>query len=144
MKVSIFIICSTLLVLMYSCAKKDGPPVVISTSGNVSVVGQWNIGADTTYTGVSTGTNPIIYPGVSGDYYDFTSGGILYIKEGKKLDTLSYNQVSDIEVDIKSFVTPNVVSAVAISSSSPNVIFLNSTLVKSAGGPLQRRVSLGK
>ncbi|WP_259071156.1 hypothetical protein HDF24_23920 [Mucilaginibacter sp. X4EP1] len=142
MKAFIFLICSSLLVLMYSCSKKDGPPAVISTSGNVSVVGTWSVFGDTTYTGVNTGTNPIIYQGQSGDYFRFASGGLLYTKEGSKLDTLSYNQVSDSEVDIKSFATPGVVSAVTIISYSQSIIFLNSPLIKSAGGPQQRKVGL--
>jgi hypothetical protein len=141
MKAFIFLICSTLLVLMYSCSKKDGPPAVISTSGNVSVAGTWNIIGDTTYTGVNTGTNPIIYQGQSGDYFKF-SGGLLYIKEGTKLDTLTYNQVSDTEVDIKSFASTGVTSNLSISSYSQSIIFLSSPLIKSAGGPQQRKVGL--
>jgi hypothetical protein len=141
MKVFIFILCSSLLVLMYSCSK-DGPPAVIPTSGNVSVVGTWSIIGDTTYTGVNTGTNPIIYQGQSGDYFRFASGGILYTKEGTKLDTLTYNQVSDTEVDIKSFTSAGVVSDVTIISYSSTIIFLNSPLIKSPGGPQQRKVGL--
>lgn len=141
MKAFIFLICSSLLVLMYSCSKKDGPPAVISTSGNVSVAGTWSIIGDSTYNGVNTGSSPIIYQGQSGDYFKFASG-VLYIKEGTKLDTLSYNQVSDTEVDIKSFVTAGVTTPVTIISYSQSIMFLSSPLVKSAGGPQQRRVGL--
>jgi len=142
MKAFIFILCSSLLVLMYSCSKKDGPPAVISTSGNVSVIGTWSIIGDTTYTGVNTGTNPIIYQGQTGDYFRFASGGILYIKEGTKLDTLSYSQISDTEVDIKSFASAGVTSAVTISSYSQSIIFLSSPLIKVPAGPQQRKVGL--
>jgi len=63
-------------------------------------------------------------------------------QEGTKLDTLSYSQISDTEVDIKSFASAGVTSAVTISSYSQSIIFLSSPLIKVPAGPQQRKVGL--
>src|SRR5450432_412178 len=67
------------------------------------ITGKWNLVNDS----VVSGTGPQIgiknYIGVSGDYFDFRTNGYLYIKEGAKLDTLSYNVSFGNKILISSF-----------------------------------------
>src|SRR5476649_2744188 len=87
---------------VFSClasCKKSGE------SGPVTLVAKWNLVNDSTASGGAlasplTKTN---YVGVPGDYFDFRADGKLYIKEGAKYDTLTYNTTSGDSVIINNF-----------------------------------------
>jgi len=87
---------------VFSClasCKKSGD------SGPVTLVAKWSLVNDSTAHGGAlasplTKTN---YVGVPGDYFDFRANGKLYIKEGSKYDTLTYNMTSGDSVIINTF-----------------------------------------
>lgn len=67
------------------------------------IVGQWSIITDSGFSGVGVNNHEVIYNGRPGDYFDFRSDGLLYIKEGAALDTLPYKLFSDSTLYIQSF-----------------------------------------
>jgi len=82
-----------LICLALASCKKDNNNI------NESIVGDWNIISDSTW---SSGIGPYgtpssyVYKGVTGDHFDFTGSGKLYVKEGtEKLDTANYTVSKD-------------------------------------------------
>ena len=75
---------------LYSCLKDNGNPAPSRLTGN------WILVNDSTYSGVC-GLCAIVtqarsnYVGQPGDGFNFSSTGILYIKEGANRDTAAYN-----------------------------------------------------
>jgi hypothetical protein len=71
-----------------------------------SLIGNWNIINDSTSL---QGVGPLLtdihsnYIGVQTDYYNFTSEGNLYVKEGTNLDTCTYTFVSSNQINIIAF-----------------------------------------
>jgi hypothetical protein len=97
--VKVFLILTGLLFCLYAC-KKDG-----NTPG--SIAGRWNIVSDSSYTGVGINNHEVTYIGQYGDYYEFTTNGILYTKEGAALDTLRYTLAGDSLITIQSLAITN-------------------------------------
>ncbi len=67
------------------------------------LVGRWSIITDSGFEGVGVNNHEVIYTGRPGDYFDFRSDGLLYIREGAALDTLPYKLLSDSTLSIQSF-----------------------------------------
>jgi hypothetical protein len=71
-----------------------------------SLIGKWNILNDSTSL---QGIGPLQkdihsnYIGAQTDYYNFTSEGNLYVKEGTNLDTCTYTFVSSNQINIVGF-----------------------------------------
>ncbi|MGC4023464.1 MAG: hypothetical protein QM734_16700 [Cyclobacteriaceae bacterium] len=72
------------IVLAFASCKYDS---YVSSSG---LSGRWNVSSDFYYDGVGLGNHAVTYAGQLGDYFNFSSNGMLYTKEGSTLDTLSY------------------------------------------------------
>jgi len=100
--------------IIFSCKKLSVAPA------KPTIMGRWNILSDST-TFILWGSLPKpdtsgqMYPGVSGDYFNFASNGKLYINDHEKigLDTAYFKSVSDTSLLIQYFYTfPNVPNAV--------------------------------
>ena len=73
-------------------------------SGPVSTItGNWSIVFDSTYSGVGTQNHAAVYTGQPGDYFNFSTDGHVYTKEGNILDTLKYSLLSASTIIIDSF-----------------------------------------
>jgi len=96
-KLTTLILVSLIAATIFSCTKTDA---VLPAS----IQGKWSLKLDSVAQGVSTAslqysTN---YVGTSADYFDFRSDNKLYIKEGAKLDTFSYQVNTDNNIYISS------------------------------------------
>jgi hypothetical protein len=89
-----FLILTTLLFCLYACKKGSNPKPG-------SIAGRWNIVSVATDTGVGVNNHVVNYAGQPGDYYEFTTNGILYTREGTASDTLVYTMVGDTSIFIK-------------------------------------------
>jgi hypothetical protein len=134
-----------LMVSLFSC-KRVAPDCCGANPTALSVAGQWNIVADTIYSGVNTGANPAIYVGQSGDYFDFRTDGYVYIKEGASLDTLSYNMFSPGRVAIVAFFPKNLSmpDTCQVKGYTEQNIEIVSSLGEIPAGPQQRKVALSR
>ena len=94
---SYYLLTALFVISCFASCKKTG-----EAAGPVTLVGKWNLVNDSTAYGESyiTKTN---YVGVPGDYFDFRTDGKVYIKEGDKHDTLTYNMVARDSVVINTF-----------------------------------------
>jgi hypothetical protein len=97
MKAACAIIFGCLILCLYACKKGCDP----ANMGPVTIIGNWNIVSLSTSTGVGINNHVVNYAGQPGDYYKFTTNGILYTKEGTALDTLRYTLVSDTSITIQ-------------------------------------------
>ncbi len=94
-KLTTLILTSLIAATIFSC-KKTG------VQGPVSIQGKWSLKLDSIAQGVS-GPSPEYsskHIGTAADYFDFRSDNKLYIKEGAKLDTFSYQLSTDSNVYI--------------------------------------------
>jgi len=134
---SIFII-GTLLSL-YACTKG-------SNNGPATIVAKWNIVSDSTYAGVGYLNHPVDYAGQPGDYFNITSNGVIYTKEGQQLDTLSYHLMGDTGIVITSFgVIANGVPQVSrIKTLTSTSLVIASPLFLSPGGVFGRKITLSR
>jgi hypothetical protein len=85
---------AALLFCLYSC-KKDNSPATFT--------GRWNIVSDSSYTNAPPYSHPVNYAGKPGDYFNITTNGTIYTKEGAVLDTLTYSLSSATTVLIQPF-----------------------------------------
>ncbi|BAU53024.1 hypothetical protein [Mucilaginibacter gotjawali] len=110
------------------------------------LLGKWNVVSDTTYAGVNTGTNPAVYIGQAGDYFDFVADGHIYIKEGAILDTLSFKLASGRQIDINSFmpILNNQSATCQIGGINAKSLSIASPMLTPPAGPQQRIVSLSR
>jgi len=96
MKYSAIIIAFVLVSsIQISCKKNNAG----STSNNVTIVAKWNLINDSSSlsgSGVPQFTYGSNYIGTPADYYDFSTNGNVYIKEGASLDTMRYEVDSTI------------------------------------------------
>jgi hypothetical protein len=101
MKAVYVIIFGCLVLCLYACKKPGCDPGMM---GPAAIIGKWNIVVDSTSTGAGSSNAFAIYTGEPGDYFDINANGYIYTKEGAKLDTSSYQLLSDSTVIIHSFV----------------------------------------
>jgi hypothetical protein len=99
MKAVYAIIFGFLTLCLYTCKKGCGPGMM----GRASIIGKWNIVADSTSAGVGSANAFATYTGKPGDYFDITNNGYIYTKESAKLDTSGYQLLSDSTIIIHSF-----------------------------------------
>jgi hypothetical protein len=92
--VNFLLLAFALVIFQFSCTKSNNTPQ--------SIMGKWNIKIDSSYVGVASNNHKIVYIGQSGDYFNFSSDGHVYIKENSILDTLIYALSSD-SIWIKNF-----------------------------------------
>jgi len=93
MKNSILITISVLVLSVITSCKKA------PLSPTLSVVAKWDLVTDSTYVDYSAGTDDTVgntYMGTTGDYFNFTANGKLYVHEGNVLtDTATYTIAND-------------------------------------------------
>lgn len=133
--------------LMFCMACKK-PEVRICCTANLpdhSIFHQWNIVSDSTYTGVGITNHQVGYLGQPGDYFNMTINGIVYTKEGAKLDTLTYQLVTDSTIVISSFgITLNGVPATSHFSFTPNTMSISTPVIATPGGLFGRKITLSR
>ncbi len=142
------IIAAGLLLCLGACKKysnsNDNKAAILN---NTAVVGKWNVVSDTSYAGVNTGGNPSIHTGQAGDYFDFSTDGHVYTKEGPVLDTLNYSLVSSGEINIAPFGPidngPDELISHIITLTAHNAT-IASPLGETPGGPVKRVVNLSR
>jgi len=100
MKATYLVIIGCLALCLNSC--KQASDAV--TLNQTSIVGKWHIIVDSTSTGAGMANAFATYTGQPGDYFGFADNGYIYIKEGAKLDSSSYQYFSDSSIIIHSFV----------------------------------------
>ena len=69
----------------------------------ISVVGKWDLVADSTLAGVGVYASYTIRIGTTDDYWDFRDDGKVYIKEGTRKDTAGYTRYGADEIAIDRF-----------------------------------------
>ncbi|MEX8548126.1 MAG: hypothetical protein V5804_11045 [Mucilaginibacter sp.] len=90
----------TIFITFFSASCKKGS---VSPKNTTNILGKWNIINDSTFAGVGANNHPVNYAGQTGDYFDLRTDNRIYIKEGTKLDTLSYSLISDATILIVPF-----------------------------------------
>ena len=81
-----------LIIIVFSCKK---------SSNNNSIIGNWSIIDDSTKFVASSSASSSFhsdYIGQPGDYYNFSSNGMMYVKEGAALDSMAYEILSNGQV----------------------------------------------
>jgi len=102
---SVFVIEACLL----SCKKSGQNPNTNTQTGtsntafNGPIGGKWSIKNDSLVAGVGSTVNVTNYIGTTGDYFDFRADNKAYIKEGAKLDTFTFQLLSDSTIRISKF-----------------------------------------
>jgi hypothetical protein len=93
-----------LMLVLWSCTKNTASGPNINHSIPVTtIIGNWSLVFDSTYTGVGTQNHAAVYSGQPGDYFNFSADGHVYTKEGNSLDTLKYSLLSASTIVIDSF-----------------------------------------
>ncbi len=98
-RTTLFGLAAIIAFFLTSCQKDIAPTQKI----NATILGKWNILNDSTFSGVGINHHAVNYTGRTGDYFDCRKDGNIYIKEGIRLDTLSYNLTSDTTILIVPF-----------------------------------------
>lgn len=149
------IFATAFLLILCSCNKNlsgVNPTGNTKTEGNQTsfgqapVTGNWNIVTDSTYAGAGLSNHPVNYTGQPGDYFNITTNGVIYTKEGKQLDTLSYQLKGDTSIIISTFgLTGNGVSAVShIKNLSETTMVIASPVALTPGGVFGRKITLSR
>lgn len=128
--------------LAISCTKD-----ILSVNDIPTITGKWNVITDSTFSGVGAGNHPVNLSGQRGDYFDFRSDGIVYIKEGATLDKLSYTLTSDTTIVMKSFggITLNGVPETSfITNLTIHTVTITAPFLYTPGGTFGRKVNLTK
>jgi hypothetical protein len=148
---------SFLAILLYltACTKTAVP----SKNGMASLTGKWNLVNDSTYGGVGLSNRLTGYTGETGDYFNFSTNGNAYTKEGTVMDTLTYRMVSDTSIIISNFGlilngipdTSNIAVLTANSLTANNrlapmvqMIVIESPFFITPGGEFWRKVTLSR
>ncbi|MGI4749538.1 MAG: hypothetical protein ACRYFB_02795 [Janthinobacterium lividum] len=113
---------------------------------NATILGKWNVLNDSIFEGVGISNHPANYTGKTGDYFDFRNDGKLYIKEGLKLDTSTYQLTSDTTILIPAFgITLNgVTEASHITNLTTHYAAVTAPTVATPGGLFGRKVDLSR
>ena len=136
MKLRNLLILISLFCAAVSCKKSGSAPVY-----PLNIYGKWNMLKDST----SGGAGPLyqgVYNGRAGDCYEFSPGGLCYIKAASR-DTLTYTITSDTTIAMAGFLYNSVV--VVTKPHDPyKYITLTSSTTDPTGGHFYRRVWLGR
>ena len=142
-----------LAVLLYlaACTKTTKSSNESESGG---IIGEWNLISDSTFEGVGASNHPVDYQGSAGDYFNFSSNGSVYTKEGLAFDTLTYRMVSDTRSIITAFgINLNGVQDTSTvsglrtgigSGNSTQIIVIESPLELTPGGEFWRKVTLSR
>ena|ERR1700729_67127 len=133
------------ILLCIACKKQGLPMCCVANPPEVSIFHQWNIVTDSTYTGVGINNHQVVYVGQPGDYFDFETNGVVHMKEGGVLDTLTYQTLSDTTMIVSSFgITLNGVPATSHFSFTANTMHISAPTIATPGGVFGRKISLSR
>jgi hypothetical protein len=91
---------SFLIILLYLAACHK---TAVSSNESAGIIGKWNLVSDSNYEGVGSSNHAVDYTGQPGDYFNFSSDGHVYTKEGFVPDVLTYTMVSNFSIIISDF-----------------------------------------
>lgn len=152
---------AAMAVTIASCGKRNDQPTPVTPTqsdtsknliGNTTLVGDWNIVADT----IINGGQVYPYQGIPGDHYHFTKYGNLFINSGFHafVDTAIYGISVDskavqwvnsyISVDGQSSRTPSTAGVFEIKSVSDHSLFLSQDFTGANGILRQERIWFSK
>ena len=94
---------SFLAALVHFTACTKSAKSSLSTENEQLGPGAWNLVTDSTFEGIAQNNHPVDYTGQPGDYFNFTTDGHVYTREGGLLDTLTSKMVSDSTIIISDF-----------------------------------------
>jgi hypothetical protein len=143
-----FIKLSILVVLLYltACAKTTRSSNY-SKSGDIT--GKWNLVSDSTFEGIGASNHPFDYTGSIIDYFNFSSNGYVYTREGASLETLTYRMVLDSSIIISNFgITLNgvqdtsTISGLTATNGPTQTIVIESHFISTPDGNFWRKVTL--
>ncbi len=139
---------SILAVLLYltGCTKTARSP---NYSKSDDITGKWNLVSDSTFEGIGAGNHPFDCAGSVRDYFNFSSNGYVYTREGASLETLTYRMVLDTTIIISDFgiivngvQETSTISGLTANSSSTQTIVIESPFFPTPGGIFWRKVTL--
>jgi hypothetical protein len=139
-KNALLIIAAGLLLCIHACKPAGVEPTT------ATIAGKWNIVSDSTFAGVGSSNHPVDYGGQPGDYFDFTSNGIIYTKEGLTLDTLNYTVTGDNSIVITAFglIANGVPATSQIKTLTIHSLVIKAPTVLTPGGEFGREVYLSR
>jgi hypothetical protein len=141
----LFIATAGVLFFLFSCKKNYSGPCCTANNPNGAIFEKWNIVSDSTFTGVGLNNHVVDYVGKAGDYFDITTQGVIYTKEGPVLDTLTYKLVSDSGIVIESFgITLNGVPETSHFKLDAHNMTIASPEIATPGGLFGRKITLSR
>ncbi|MGI4728986.1 MAG: hypothetical protein ACRYGB_10480 [Janthinobacterium lividum] len=138
-----------LVVVLLSCRKNPQETMTICPEpigSTATVIGKWKIVTDSNFVGAGFTNHELNYAGQAGDYFEFSSDGKLYSKEGIKMDTSVYQLTSDTTILIPSFgVTANGVTQTSrLTNFTATHLTITAHTVNTPGGLFGRKVNLSR
>jgi hypothetical protein len=141
-KLSIFAV----LLYLTACAKTTRSSNY-PKSGDIT--GKWNLVSDSTFEGIGASNHPFDYAGSVIDYFNFSSNGYVYTREGASLETLTYRLVLDSSIIISNFgiilngvQDTSTISGLTATNGSTQTIVIESPFISTPGGNFWRKVTL--
>jgi hypothetical protein len=112
-----------------------------SNDSFTTILGKWNIKIDTFFVGGLASNYEVIYSGKSGDYFNFSSNGKVYIMENSISDTFIYTLKSD-SVLIQNFNSGYQGKCLFHSPSTHNIVISTGYYIFYGGGEFGRATYL--
>ena len=146
MKYAIQVSLAAFIVLALVSCTKNSAVIRSAYTGDITIMGKWNLVSDSTFAGVGAGNHAVNYTGQSGDYVDFNNDGNVYIKEGSNVNVYAYHNVSDTSLIIESFgITLNgVPETCLIEKLTIDHATISAPWVYTPGGTFGRTVTLSR
>jgi hypothetical protein len=142
-----------LILILLSCTKNTASgPNILHSIPVTTITGNWNLVYDSTYSGVGTQNHAAVYTGQPGDYFNFSTDGHVYTKEGNTLDTLKYSLLSANTIIIDSFglalngvpETSNISYQTLTDPASMHLVIIDAPMEPTPAGEFGRKVVLRK
>jgi hypothetical protein len=138
--------------LAAACTKETANAIVNGTHvntallyyGDTVLLGKWAILNDSSWTGAGYSNHAVDYEGKTGDYFNFSTDGNVYTREGAVLDTLSYHLLADSSIVIASFgiILNGIPETSYITTLTAHKVTIVAPLVSTPGGEFGRKVNL--
>ncbi len=149
-----------IIICLFSCKKtNDGMQTTTKTgtggsgnnqtnySGVVPIDGKWGVKSDSVFSSIGAFGTEKTYTGKTGDYFNFSNDGKLYIKEGANLDTFTYKMLTDSTLNLIPAGAPtNVIPFIGFikPTTASSVVLYWSPSLGNPGSFYSRTVSLDK
>ena len=139
-KIVSFGITTCIIFFLVNCKKNS-----VSANDTITgISGYWDIVNDSSFVGVGVSNHLEGYKGQPGDYFNISTDGFIYVKEGRNLDTLGYTRTSDTTIIIASFgLIANGVPAIShITHLTAHTATIHAPVAITPGGEFGRKVIL--